>query len=243
MFVAPSHLAYTDAYWTLFMFWFFFGLFNLSSGLFCRGRPTGPATLAFMLHGRFCAGRRNFSRLKYPPRRWVSGSTCSKCSVRHHYGSPLQRTARQERSESRKMQLDGPVFWIVSMLCFTRVINLKRKVGSGPVWALCGGHWSSHSSPKCHTKTRKAPNFSLTASPGTNYTCETHTCVFFGWEVNSHDKTVLDIFKNSLARVNIVLLLISSVFLQVQHRIEGHVLRQRHKGPNCECSFAFQSLL
>lgn len=160
--------------------------FNLFSGLFCRGSLTGPATLAFMLLGRFCAGKLNFSRLKFPPRRWALGPHAAnvafhtiivhRCSIQH------SKNGVRINCHRRKMQFVWPVFLIVSCVFLPRVINLKRKVGSGPAWVLCGGNWTSHSSPKCHTKTRKAPNFSLTASPGTNYTCETHSRFFFGWK-------------------------------------------------------------
>lgn len=161
---------------------FFCGFFLL---WFCRWRSTGPATLAFMLLGRFCAGRLNFSRLKYPPRRWDLGPRAANVPfrtvlVRTTAAYSTARTESEQTAIGGKCNLFGLFSGLCPLLCFTRVINLKRKEGLGPVWALCGGNWTSHSSPKCHTKTRKAPNFSLTASPGTNYTCETLTRFFFG---------------------------------------------------------------
>lgn len=65
--------------------------------------------------------------------------------------------------------------WVTSVsvvLVFLRVTNSKRKVVLGPVWAQCGGNWTSPLSPKYHTRTTAAPSSCPTASPETNCTCK-----------------------------------------------------------------------
>lgn len=133
MLVALSHLAFTDAYWLLLVF---LAVLTFFSGLFCRGRPTGPATLAFMLLGRFCAGRLNFSRLKYQPRRWDPGPASIKnvafrtviahrCSIQH------SKNGVRIDCDRRKMQLVWPVFWILSCVVFYQSYKLKEESGFG----------------------------------------------------------------------------------------------------------------
>lgn len=118
-------------HWCLLTAFGIFGCFNLFSGLFCRGRPTGPATLAFMLLGRFCAGRPNFSRSKYPPRRWDPGPASSKCCVPHRCSIQHSKNGVRIDCDRRKMHLVWPVFWILSCVVFYQSYKLKEESGFG----------------------------------------------------------------------------------------------------------------
>lgn len=126
----------------------------------------------------------------------------------------------------------------------------KRRVCQ-QLWTQCGGSWTSHFNPtSLSCSSRAAQSSSLTASPGTSSICEKPLGIIGGdglvgrlvfteislcakgtWATQKHKPWLIPL------ATPVLLSLIILVLFQVQHQLQGHLLRQCHKESNCEFWF------